>query len=153
MEKPADRSAGTPPARNSGEDDSSAAAALGGNPCIEMSEGVARYVLALFDLNHEGKPPTQAQLARELGVSQPSALQMVRRIREMGLISAEDLSLTPQGTSAALVLTSRRTAARDLTAEVLGLDPAEAKTEAEHLASSASPALGRKLVAWRARRG
>lgn len=120
---------------------------------MEMSEGVARYVLALFDLNHEGRPPTQAELARELKVSQPSALQMVRRIREMGLISAEDLSLTPQGTSAALVLTSRRTAARDLTHDVLGLDPAEAQAEAEHLASSATPAFGRKLVAWRARRG
>lgn len=118
-----------------------------------MSEGVARYVLALFDLGQEGKPPTQARLARELRVSQPSALQMVRRIREMGLVSENDLSLTPQGTSAALVLTSRRTAARDLTHEVLGLDPAEAKAEAEHLASSATPAFGRKLVAWRARRG
>lgn len=120
-------------------------------PCVEMSEGVARYVMALFDLNHEGKPPTQARLARELEVSQPSALQMVRRIREMGLISPDDLSLTPQGMSAALVLTSRRTAARDLTHEVLGLDPAEAQAEAEHLASSATPAFGRKLVAWRAR--
>lgn len=124
-----------------------------GTPCVEMSEGVARYVLALFDLNHEGKPPTQARLARELDVSQPSALQMVRRIREMKLVSEDDLSLTPQGISAALVLTSRRTAARDLTAEVLGLDPAEAQAEAEHLASSATPAFGRKLVAWRARRG
>lgn len=120
-----------------------------GHPCIEMSEGVARYVLSLFDLSQEGKPPTQARLARELEVSQPSALQMVRRIREMGLIRDEDLGLTPDGMSAALVLTSRRSAATDLTAEVLGLDPAEARAEAEHLASSATPAFGRKLIAWR----
>lgn len=119
------------------------------HPCVEMSEGVARYLMALFDLGQEGKPPTQARLARELEVSQPSALQMVRRIREMGLINENDLGLTPAGTSAALVLTSRRTAATDLTSEVLGLDPAEARAEAEHLASSATPAFGRKLVAWR----
>lgn len=119
------------------------------HPCVEMSEGVARYLMALFDLGQEGKPPTQARLARELDVSQPSALQMVRRIREMGLINDEDLGLTPAGMSAALVLTSRRTAATDLTAEVLGLDPVEARAEAEHLASSATPAFGRKLVAWR----
>ena len=74
---------------------------------------------------------------------------MVRRIREMGLINEGDLGLTPAGMSAALVLTSRRSAATDLTAEVLGLDPAEARVEAEHLASSATPAFGRKLVAWR----
>lgn len=119
------------------------------NPCVEMSEGVARYLMALFDLGQEGKPPTQAKLARELEVSQPSALQMVRRIREMDLINEDDLGLTPAGMSAALVLTSRRTAATDLTSEVLGLDPAEARAEAEHLASSATPAFGRKLVAWR----
>jgi len=119
------------------------------HPCVEMSEGVARYLMALFDLGQEGKPPTQARLARELEVSQPSALQMVRRIREMGLINDGDLGLTPAGMSAALVLTSRRTAATDLTSEVLGLDPDEARAEAEHLASSATPAFGRKLVAWR----
>ena len=119
------------------------------NPCVEMSEGVARYLMALFDLGQEGKPPTQARLARELEVSQPSALQMVRRIRELGLINEDDLGLSPAGMSAALVLTSRRTAATDLTSEVLGLDPDEARAEAEHLASSATPAFGRKLVAWR----
>lgn len=119
------------------------------HPCVEMSEGVARYLMALFDLGQEGKPPTQARLARELEVSQPSALQMVRRIREMGLINEGNLGLTPAGMSAALVLTSRRTAATDLTSEVLGLDPDEARAEAEHLASSATPAFGRKLVAWR----
>ena len=119
------------------------------HPCVEMSEGVARYLMALFDLAQEGKPPTQARLARELAVSQPSALQMVRRIREMGLINEGDLGLTPAGMSAALVLTSRRSAATDLTSEVLGLDPEEARAEAEHLASSATPAFGRKLVAWR----
>lgn len=119
------------------------------NPCVEMSEGVARYLMALFDLGQEGKPPTQAKLARELEVSQPSALQMVRRIREMGLINEDDLGLSPAGMSAALVLTSRRSAAADLTSEVLGLDPDEARAEAEHLASSATPAFGRKLVAWR----
>jgi Mn-dependent DtxR family transcriptional regulator len=119
------------------------------HPCVEMSEGVARYLMALFDLGQVGNPPTQARLARELNVSQPSALQMVRRIRQMGLINDADLGLTPAGMSAALVLTSRRTAATDLTSEVLGLDPDEARAEAEHLASSATPAFGRKLVAWR----
>ena len=31
------------------------------HPCVEMSEGVARYLMALFDLGQEGKPPTQAR--------------------------------------------------------------------------------------------
>lgn len=122
------------------------------HPCVEMSEGVARYLMAISDLSKSGERPTQAKLARELEVSQPSALEMVRKLRSMGLVTEEGIGLTPEGTSAALVLTSRRNAARDLTREVLGLEPEEAGLEAEQLASSASPALGRRLVAWRASR-
>ncbi len=123
------------------------------HPCVELSEGVARYLMAISDLDRGAEKPTQAMLARELDVSQPSALEMVRRLREMGLVEEKGLTLTAAGTSAALVLTSRRNAARDLTSEILGLDPDDAGVEAEHLASSASPELGRKLVAWRASRG
>ena len=122
------------------------------HPCVEMSEGVARYLMAISDLSKSGDRPTQAKLARELDVSQPSALEMVRKLRSMGLVTEEGIGLTVEGTSAALVLTSRRNAARDLTREVLGLGPEEAGLEAEQLASTASPALGRKLVAWRASR-
>lgn len=122
------------------------------HPCVEMSEGVARYLMAISDLSRSGERPTQARLARELDVSQPSALEMVRKLRSMGFVGEDGLALTPEGTSAALVLTSRRNAARDLTREVLGLEPEEAGLEAEQLASTASPALGRKLVAWRASR-
>jgi Mn-dependent DtxR family transcriptional regulator len=122
------------------------------HPCVEMSEGVARYLMAISDLSKSGDRPTQARLARELEVSQPSALEMVRKLRGMGLVAEDGIELTAEGTSAALVLTSRRNAARDLTREVLGLEPEEAGLEAEQLASTASPALGRKLVAWRASR-
>lgn len=122
------------------------------HPCVEMSEGVARYLMAISDLSKSGERPTQARLARELDVSQPSALEMVRKLRGMGFVSEDGIELTAEGTSAALVLTSRRNAARDLTREVLGLEPEEAGLEAEQLASTASPALGRKLVAWRASR-
>ena len=128
------------------------AAGDGEHPCVEWSEGVARYLIAISDLSKAEKRPTQAELARVLAVSQPSVLEMVRKLRSMGLVEADGLALTTEGTSAALVLSSRRNAARDLTREVLGLDPDEAGLEAEHLASSASPALGRKLVAWRASR-
>jgi Mn-dependent DtxR family transcriptional regulator len=123
------------------------------HPCVELSEGVARYLMAISDLGRDEEKPTQAMLARELEVSQPSALEMVRRLREMGLVEEKGLTLTAAGTSAALVLTSRRNAARDLTSEILGLDPDDAGAEAEHMASSASAEFGRKLVAWRASRG
>jgi Mn-dependent DtxR family transcriptional regulator len=118
-------------------------------PCSEIGETTARYLLALLDLERDEKRTTQAALARALGVSAPTALEMVRRLRARGLVEKGALSLSPQGTSTALVLASRRDAARRWTHEVLGLEESEAKAEAEHLALAGSSTLGRKLTDWR----
>lgn len=120
---------------------------------MELTEGEARYLLALRDLNTgDAKPPSQAAVARKVGVSHPTALEMIRRLRALDLVAPDALTLTASGTSAALVLTSRRHAARVLAHEVLGLDDAQADAEAEALATSLSPVLARRLVAWRTRR-
>jgi Mn-dependent DtxR family transcriptional regulator len=121
-------------------------------PCMELTEGEARYLLALRDLNSGGTPPSQAAVARKVGVSHPTALEMIRRLRALDLVATDALTLTANGTSAALVLTSRRHAARVLAQEVLGLDDEQAEAEADALATSLSPVLARRLVAWRTRR-
>jgi DtxR family manganese transport transcriptional regulator len=120
---------------------------------MDLTEGEARYLLALRDLNRDAAPPSQAAVARKLGVSHPTALEMIRRLRGLDLVAADALTLTTKGTSAALVLTSRRHAAHVLAFEVLGLDAEQAEAEAEHLATSLSPVLARRLVAWRTRNG
>ena len=121
-------------------------------PCMEITEGEARYLLAVRDLNADGEPPSQAAVARKVGVSHPTALEMIRRLRGLGLVAPEALTLTAGGTSAALVLSSRRQAARVLAHEVLGLDDEQSAAEADALATSLSPMLARRLVAWRTRR-
>ncbi|QEC49362.1 hypothetical protein FSW04_18485 [Baekduia soli] len=121
-------------------------------PCMELTEGEARYLLALRDLNAAGAPPSQAAVARKVGVSHPTALEMIRRLRALDLVDPGALTLTANGTSAALVLTSRRHAAHVLAHEVLGLDDEQSAAEAETLATSLSPVLARRLVAWRTRR-
>jgi DtxR family manganese transport transcriptional regulator len=118
--------------------------------CVDLTAGEARYLLAIRALSGAGATPSQADLARRLGVSHPTALEMVRRLRAVGLVEPRGLQLTPAGMSAALVLTSRRQAAHQLAHDVLGLDDADAEIEAERLAASASPLLARRLVAWRA---
>jgi Mn-dependent DtxR family transcriptional regulator len=121
-------------------------------PCMELTEGEARYLLVLRDLNSAGTPPSQAAVARKVGVSHPTALEMIRRLRGLDLVAPDALTLTANGTSAALVLSSRRHAARVLAQEVLGLDDEQADAEADALATSLSPVLARRLVAWRTRR-
>jgi Mn-dependent DtxR family transcriptional regulator len=121
-------------------------------PCMEITEGEARYLLAVRDLNADGQPPSQAAIARKVGVSHPTALEMIRRLRGLDLVAPKALTLTASGTSAALVLSSRRQAARVLAHEVLGLDDEQSAVEADALATSLSPMLARRLVAWRTRR-
>ena len=116
--------------------------------CTRLSAGESRYLLGLLELERGTEPATQAQLARHLDVSQPSTTEMIRRLRQLGLLEPGALRLSSAGTSAALVLWGRRLAAQRLTQDVLGLDAEQARVEAERLATSASPAFARGLVAW-----
>ena len=119
--------------------------------CADVTTGEARYLMALLDMQREvGGDPSQASLARHLKVSAPTALEMLRRLRTLGLVEAEAVRLTPAGTSAALVLSSRRRAALQIMQDVLGIEGDDAEHEAAWLAASASPLLGRHLISWRA---
>ncbi len=122
--------------------------------CADVTTGEARYLMALLDMQREADgDPSQASLARHLGVSAPTALEMLRRLRALGLVQVDRVRLTPGGTSAALVLSSRRHAALRIMQDVLGLEGEDAEHEAAWLAASASPVLGRHLLAWRAHAG
>jgi Mn-dependent DtxR family transcriptional regulator len=120
--------------------------------CADVTTGEARYLMALLDMQREAgeNGPSQASLARHLNVSAPTALEMLRRLRAMGLVQDEKVRLTPVGTSAALVLSTRRRAALAIMQDVLGLEGEDAEHEAAWLAASASPVLGRHLFSWRA---
>jgi len=118
-------------------------------PCAEVSGREAGYLLALHQLATAPGPVTQKGLADSMGVSAPTALEMVRRLRRMGLVEGDRLELTSKGTSAALLLASRRHAAHLLTGEVLGYTDAAANPEAARLAPSLSRELARKLLAVR----
>jgi Mn-dependent DtxR family transcriptional regulator len=118
-------------------------------PCVEVTPGEARYLLTIFDIARAGMRISQASLARTLGVSGPTALEMVRRLRQLGLIGVDSLELTSAGTSAALGLGSRRHAARVLALDVLGLDEPDADAEARRLAPAVSATLVKHLMRWR----
>ena len=64
--------------------------------CADVTTGEARYLMALLDMQREaGGDPSQASLARHLRVSAPTALEMLRRLRTLGLVEAEAVRLTP----------------------------------------------------------
>ena len=65
-------------------------------PCADLSAVEARYLLAILDLERAAGAPTQAEVARSLGVSAPTALEMIRRLRVLGFVRpAPSRSRTP----------------------------------------------------------
>jgi DtxR family transcriptional regulator, Mn-dependent transcriptional regulator len=121
-------------------------------PCAGASPREAGYLLALLDLSRDQDRPTQAALARSMQVSAPTALEMVRRLRQLGLVEQNGLALTHEGVSAALVLASHRRAAHMLAHDLLGMDDQGADAEAARLAPSISAGLTRRLMASRPQR-
>ena len=120
-------------------------------PCADLSAVEARYLLAILDLARAAGAPTQAAVARSVGVSAPTALEMIRRLRSLGFVHPGTVALTHAGQSAALVLSSRRAAAHTLVHDLLGVDDQHSRAEADLLATAVSPALGRRLHAGRGR--
>lgn len=123
-----------------------------GIPCSEVSAREAGYLLALHGLQRQPTPATQVALARAMGVSAPTALEMVRRLRTMGLVEPDGLTLTREGISAALTLAARRHAAQVLTEEVLGIAGDSVEPEVARLAPNLSPKMVQRLNARRAGR-
>ncbi|MFT4035640.1 MAG: metal-dependent transcriptional regulator [Patulibacter sp.] len=121
------------------------------HPCVPTTGSVARYLLAIFEVSRDQPRLTVTAVARRLGVSTPSAHEMIGRLERLGLVERHPLALTADGTSAALVLNTRLRATRRLAAEVLGMDVL-ADDEAHTLAASLPPEIGRRLSDWHARR-
>ena len=56
-------------------------------PCADLSAVEARYLLAILDLERAAGAPTQAEVARSVGVCAPTALEMIRRLRALGFVA------------------------------------------------------------------
>jgi Mn-dependent DtxR family transcriptional regulator len=118
------------------------------HPCVASTASIARYLLAIFEVERDEPRLTATAVARRLEVSTPSAHEMIGRLETMGLVHRHPLRLTADGMSTALVLSTRRRAARRLAHDLLGLDDASADEEAHALAATLSPMLGRRLTDW-----
>src|SRR3954462_4897825 len=104
--------------------------------CVQLTEGESRYLLAIRALTVDGTPPSQAAIARRLGVSHPTALEMIRRLRKLQLVEGQGRQLPSPGPSAAPLRNPRRQAAQRLAHDVLGPADEQAEIEAERLAAS-----------------
>jgi DtxR family Mn-dependent transcriptional regulator len=99
----------------------------------EIRHPSADYLEALYELNEEGFPPVQAELARWMGVSRASVSEHVKRLAADGFLerSGRNLRFTAAGRSAAVSLVRRHRLAEHLLIDVIGLPWHQAHQEAE----------------------
>ncbi|HJR98333.1 MAG TPA: metal-dependent transcriptional regulator [Actinomycetota bacterium] len=93
----------------------------------------ADYLEALYELEEEGYPMVQAEIARWMGVSRPSVSEHVKRLVGDGLLLADGrtLAFTPEGRTVAVGLVRRHRLAEHLLIDVIGLPWHQAHAEAE----------------------
>ena len=108
----------------------------------------ADYLEALYELDEEGFPPVQAELARWMGVSRASVSEHVKRLIADGLLTREgrNLGFTKAGRQSAVSLVRRHRLAEHLLIDVIGLPWHQAHQEAERWERVISADIEERLV-------
>jgi DtxR family Mn-dependent transcriptional regulator len=93
----------------------------------------ADYLEALYEIEEEGLPMVQAEIARWMDVSRPSVSEHVKRLVGDGLLTADGrtLAFTHAGRAMAIGLVRRHRLAEHLLIDVIGLPWHQAHQEAE----------------------
>ncbi|MDX6537624.1 MAG: DtxR family transcriptional regulator, Mn-dependent transcriptional regulator, partial [Gaiellales bacterium] len=98
-----------------------------------LTATVEEYLEKLFWMNEAGIDPTQANLARAVGVSQPTALEMVRRLVDDGFVVRDDrkrLTFTATGRQSASRIVTRHRLIEAFLVQVFGIPWDEVHEEA-----------------------
>lgn len=108
---------------------------------IAKTERTEMYLKAVFALQHTAPPATVSKVAEFMGVSVPSASEMLKRLEQQGYVRGADdgVGLTPAGREVAVRVVRRLRLAERLLTDVLGLDLERVYEEAcklEHVISS-----------------
>ena len=98
-----------------------------------LTSTVEEYLEKLFWMNEAGIDATQANLARAVGVSQPTALEMVRRLVDDGLVVRDErkrLAFTDEGETLAARIVTRHRLIEAFLVQVFGIPWDEVHEEA-----------------------
>lgn len=107
---------------------------------ISKTERTEMYLKAVLTVQQWSPPATVSKVAEFMGVSAPSASEMLRRLEQQGLVRPADegVDLTPAGQRKATTVVRRLRLAERLLADVLKLDLPKVYDEAckmEHVIS------------------
>ncbi len=114
---------------------------------IGKTERTEMYLKAVFALQHTAPPATVSKVAEFMGVSVPSASEMLKRLEQQGYVEAreEGVGLTREGQRVAVRVVRRLRLAERLLTDVLGLELERAYEEACKLEHVISPEVEARL--------
>ena len=116
---------------------------------MQLSEATQEYLESIYWLYEAGIDRTQANLARALQVSQPSASEMLRRLSDDGLVSRDEHNLiqfTDRGREVAARIVARHRTVEAYLVKVMGIPWDEVHEEAHAMEHSISPRLEAKML-------
>jgi len=108
----------------------------------------AAYLEVLYEIEEEGFPMVQAEIARWMGVSRASVSEQIKRLIADGLVAADGrtLGFTDEGRDMAVSLVRRHRLAEHLLIDVIGLPWHKAHEEAERWERVISAEVEERLV-------
>ena len=116
---------------------------------LDLSEATQEYLESIYWLYESGIERTQANLARALQVSQPSASEMLRRMADDGLVSRDDqkqIHFTDRGREVAERIVARHRLVEAYLVKVMGIPWDDVHEEAHAMEHSISPRLEAKML-------
>jgi DtxR family Mn-dependent transcriptional regulator len=115
---------------------------------VRVTSAMEDYLKAAYRLDQDGGPITTQKLAEELGLSQPSVTNMVKRLDELHLVvhnRYHGISLTATGRSVALEVIRHHRLLELYLSEALGYNLDEVHAEAERLEHHVSEELETRM--------
>jgi DtxR family Mn-dependent transcriptional regulator len=116
----------------------------------KLTQSVEEYLEAIFKLSRDGSPVTVSQVADALGVSPPSASEMVRRLRTAGLLEEDrgsGIGLSGAGRAQGAHLVRRHRLSERFLVDVLNMPWDAVHDEACKLEHALSPEVEARLAA------
>ncbi len=114
-----------------------------------LSEATQEYLESIYWLYESGIERTQANLARALRVSQPSASEMLKRMADDDLVERDDHKLihfTPRGREVAEKIVARHRLVEAYLVKVMGIPWDDVHEEAHAMEHSISPRIEAKML-------
>jgi DtxR family transcriptional regulator, Mn-dependent transcriptional regulator len=114
-----------------------------------LSEATQEYLESIYWLYESGIDRTQANLARALRVSQPSASEMLKRLGDDGLVVRDEQKLiqfTDRGRELAERIVARHRTVEAYLVKVMGIPWDDVHEEAHAMEHSISPRLEAKML-------